>query len=243
MAESSANAGSWNARRLAKGVARRLFGWGRPPRVGHVSWGDFARSTPISGRFGYDRGGPIDRYYIEQFLETHAADVRGRLLEVKDDEYTRRFGNERVTRSDVLDIDETNANATLIIDLNDAVALPSESFDCIILTQTMQYVFDVPSAVANLHRCLAPGGVLLLTVPGITRVTQSLTWYWSFTDRSIAKLLEAHFVQGVETVTFGNLRTTTGFLYGLGVTELSKRDLDHADPDYQLIVAARAVKA
>jgi SAM-dependent methyltransferase len=244
MAESSPNAGSSNARGFAKRVARRLFGQGLPPRVGHVAWGHLGRSTPISRKFGYDRGGPIDRYYIERFLASHAADIRGRVLEVKDAAYTQRFGGDRVTRSDVLDLNEANTNATLIIDLNDAAALPSDGFDCIILTQTLQYVFDLASVIANLHRCLAPGGVLLLTVPAITRtLTQDMTWYWSFTDLSVAKLLEAQFSGAVETLSFGNLRSATGFLYGLGMGELSEADLNHADPDYQLIVAARAVKA
>lgn len=244
MAESSANAGPSNARSFASRVARRLFGWGQPPRVGHVAWGHLARSTPISRKFGYDRGGPIDRYYIERFLASHAADVRGRVLEVKDAAYTKRFGGDRVTRSEVLDLNAANPNATLIMDLNDAAALPSDGFDCIILTQTLQYVFDLTSVIANLHRALAPGGVLLLTAPAITRtLTQDMTWYWSFTDLSVAKLLEVQFPGAVDTVCFGNLRSATGFLYGLGMGELSESDLNHVDPDYQIIVAARAVKA
>jgi SAM-dependent methyltransferase len=243
MAGPSSNAGTSSARLLAGRVARRLLGRS-PPRVGYVAWGDLATATPISRKFGYDRGGPVDRYYIERFLGSHAADVGGSVLEVKDAGYTRRFGRDRVTRSEVLDIDAANPNATVIVDLNDAGALPTESFDCIILTQTLQYVFDLGSAVANLHRCLKTGGVLLLTVPAITPVrTRDMSWYWSFTDLAVARLLESQFPGASETVSFGNLRSATAFLYGLGMTELSERDLDLADPDYQLVVAARAVKA
>lgn len=244
MAEPGSSPATGDSRSLVKRVARRLFGRGLPPRVGHVAWGDLARLTPVSRRFGYERGGPVDRYYIENFLASHAADVRGRVLEVKDSGYTRRFGGDRVTESDVLDIDASNPNATLIIDLDDAGALPGDAFDCIILTQTLQYVFDLPGAVANLHRALKPGGVLLLTVPSLTPVrTLDMSWYWSFTDLAIARLLEKRFPGAAETVHFGNLRSATAFLYGLGMTELKKQDLDHRDPDYQVIVAARAVKA
>jgi len=229
-------------RRTARALGLRR---GTGPRVGHVRWGDLARSKPISRRFGYDRGGPVDRHYIEKFLGAHAADVRGRVLEVKDSEYTRRFGGDRVTRADVLDIDAANPNATLIVDLDDAGALPGEAFDCIIITQTLQYVFDLGGAIANLHRSLRRGGVLLLTVPAITPVrTQSMTWYWSFTNLAVARLLKTQFApEQVQTVAFGNLRSATAFLYGMGATELSQSDLDHEDADYQLIVAARAVKA
>ena len=244
MTGSSSNTGTAARRSFAQRVARRLFVRGLPPRVGHVAWGDLGRMAPLSRRFGYDRGGPVDRYYIEQFLATYQADVRGSVLEVKDAGYTERFGGDRVTRSEVLDINRENPHATLILDLNDASALPSDAFDCIILTQTLQYVFDLPPVLAHLHRSLKAGGVLLLTVPAITPVrTRDMTWYWSFTDLSVAKLLEADFPGRADIVAFGNLRSATAFLYGIGMTELKSSDLDHADPDYQLIVAARAVKA
>lgn len=243
MAQSQPKTNASGPLAFAKRTARAL-GMRHGPRVGHVRWGDLATTKPISRKFGYDRGGPVDRYYIENFLAAHAGDVRGRVLEIKDPNYTRQFGGDRVTKSDVLDINAANTNATLIMDLDDAGALPSEAFDCIILTQTLQYIFDLGKAIANLHRSLAPGGVLLLTVPAITPVrTRDMTWYWSFTDLAIARLLETYFPgPQAETQSFGNLRTATAFLYGLGATELGARDLDHVDPDYQMLVTARAVK-
>lgn len=41
-----------------------------------------ARLDPVSRTFGFDRGKPVDRWYIERFLAAHADDVRGRVLEV-----------------------------------------------------------------------------------------------------------------------------------------------------------------
>lgn len=216
----------------------------RIPDTGSVRWGDLGRMTPLSQKFGYDRGGPIDRHYIEAFLARHATDVTGRVLEVKDGTYTRQFGGKRVAAGDVLDIDEKNPLATVIIDLNDARALPDAGFDCIILTQTLQLVFDVESAIANLHRSLKPGGVLLLTVPGITPVrTRTMSWYWSFTELAIVRLLDRRFAKSdVTVVTYGNLRSATAFLYGLGASELPADQLAKVDLDYPLIVCGRAVK-
>jgi hypothetical protein len=54
-------------------------------------------TAPVSRNFGYDRGLPVDRYYIEGFLDRHKSDVRGHVLEVGDDSYTRRYGGDRVT--------------------------------------------------------------------------------------------------------------------------------------------------
>src|SRR5688572_17693927 len=97
---------------------RRLIGrLPKPPSVGTVRFGDLRRLAPISRRFGYDRGKPIDRVYIEQFLALHAGDVRGRTLEIGDDAYTRRFGGDRVALHDVLHVAEGNPKATFVGDL------------------------------------------------------------------------------------------------------------------------------
>src|SRR5215216_119227 len=59
----------------------------RPVRLGSLG-----RPRPISEQWGYDRGTPVDRWYIERFLQEHRADITGRVLEVKDSGYTDRFG-------------------------------------------------------------------------------------------------------------------------------------------------------
>ena len=66
-----------------------------------------------------DGGRPIDRHYIERFLETHRRDIRGRVLEVRDPAYTRRFGGDAVSIADVLDIDGRNGLANVVADLQD----------------------------------------------------------------------------------------------------------------------------
>ena len=55
-------------------------------------WRPATPLEPVSRSFGFDRGTPVDRRYIEQFLARHAAAIRGDVLEVGDDGYTRRFG-------------------------------------------------------------------------------------------------------------------------------------------------------
>jgi hypothetical protein len=166
-------------------------------------------------------------------------------LEVKDATYTREFGDGRVSRSDVLDIDSNNPKATIIVDLNTASELPADSYDCIILTQTLQFVYAMQDAIGHLYCCLRPGGVLLLTVPCITplrRIHQG--WYWNFTEQSVQRLLCERFPPAEVLVrTYGNLLTATAFLYGLSANELDTRELQTCDPDYQVIIAARAVKS
>jgi len=212
--------------------------------VGSVKWGALRRTAPISRQYGYARGKPVDRYYIEDFLTHWSADIHGRVLEIKEPEYTRDLGGARVTQSDVLDIDKANRHATIIADLNGPTRLPSDAYDCIIFTQTLQYIYRFEHALRELHRALKPGGVLLMTVPGITPSAESEHRFWSFTPFSVRQLLGEVFATDCEDLsTYGNLMTATAFLYGLCAEELRAEELEAHDPDYPVIVAARSVKA
>src|SRR5262245_60309407 len=101
-----------------------------------VNWGDFGL-TPISDRWGVDRGVPVDRHYIESFLLSHRDDIKGRVLEVKDSGYTQRIGGASVVSAEVIDIDPSNTRATIVADLTREDQLPENRFDCFILTQTL----------------------------------------------------------------------------------------------------------
>jgi SAM-dependent methyltransferase len=227
---------------------QRRFGLLRTP-VGGIAYGDLRRLTPISPVFGLDRSLPvIDRYYIEGFLAGHAADIRGRVLEIGDAAYTRRFGGDRVTRSDVLHFVAGNPEATIIADLTRADHIPSDSFDCIILTQTLQMILDVPAALYHLHRVLKPGGVVLATSHGISRIARREgidPWgeYWRFTAQSTRELFGALFpADYVDIVTYGNVLSAAASLYGLAAADLTPEELDHCDPNFEVIVAVRAQK-
>ena len=71
------------ARERARRLRQRLRRFVRPAFLGTLR-----RTRPLSNDFGYDRGTPVDRYYIERFLAQHRSDVRGRVLEVKEPIYT-----------------------------------------------------------------------------------------------------------------------------------------------------------
>lgn len=220
---------------------------GRPPRPGMVRFGSLRRVTPISRHFGYDRGQPVDRHYIEGFLERHRADIHGHVLEVGDDSYTNRFGGDRVAAADVLHVNSSNRRATIVGDLAEGASIPSESFDCVILTQTLQLIYNLGAALGTLHRILRPGGVLLMTVPGITPIDRGEwgdTWYWSFTPTSVRRLLSDWFpAADIDVAAYGNVLAATAFLYGLSARELSAAELAFSDPLYPVVVAARACKS
>jgi SAM-dependent methyltransferase len=217
------------------------------PPVGWVQLGSLRRVTPISREFGYDRGLPIDRYYIERFLSAHASDIRGHVLEIADNTYTRRFGGDRVIRSDVLHVMEGDPTATIVGDLTCADHIPSDTFDCAILTQTLQFIYDVPAALRTVRRIVKPGGTVLATVPGITPISRydMERWgcYWAFTSLSVRRLFEGVFsAEGIGVEPQGNVLAASAFLYGMAAEELEQGQLDARDPDYQVVITVRAVR-
>ncbi len=228
-----------------KGILSRAYNTSAPV-AGKVNLGDFDRTTPFSTQFGYDRGGPVDRYYIENFLEKKKLLIKGRVLEIGDNEYTLRYGGSRITKSDILHIDENNAKATFVGDLSNAPQVPADSFDCIVLTQTLHLIYNYADAVKTCYRILKPGGALLLTVPGISHIAQDewgKYWMWSFTDASIRQILSEVFpLDNIEVETFGNVLVASAFLYGMGLPEISKQKMDERDPHYQVIISVVAVK-
>jgi glycosyltransferase involved in cell wall biosynthesis len=216
------------------------------PPQGKTSSGDLHRLQPISTLFGYDRGGPVDRYYIEQFLKDNSQHIKGRVLEIGDDSYSRQFGASQIQQQDILHVDDKNPAATVIGDLSNAPQIADNSYDCIVLTQTLHLIYDFHSAIETCHRILKPGGSLLLTVPGITPIdhgTWKDTWYWSFTEIAIKRLLAEKFdAEKTSTYIHGNVYIATAFLYGLGITDVKKTELDFNDPHFPVIITARAEK-
>jgi SAM-dependent methyltransferase len=240
---------SWRA--FVPAAARRRL---RPLRRVYVDWrrrrppdlGDLRRVTPIDPNWGFERGTPIDRVYVESFMGGHATDIRGSVLEIAAPDYTNRFGR-GVEKVDILMATEGNAQATIVADLTDAPNIPNNSFDCAIVTQTLQFIYDVRAAFATLHRVLTPGGVLLATVPGLTKISppEDEAWgeWWHYTSRSAQRLAEEAFgVGNVEVSAYGNVLAAAGFLYGLAASDLRPDELEAHDRLYEVIVGIRAVK-
>lgn len=214
-------------------------------------WAHFCslrRVDPIRRDCGWQSGQPIDRYYTEAvFLPQYVDDIHGRVLEIGDDRYTRLFGGGQVLHSDVLHLKSGSSEATLIADLTNADHIPSGTFDCIILTFTLQFVYDVRSAIRTLYRILKPGGVLLATFHGISQIARydMEMWgeYWRFTTLSTQMLFSEVFPKECITVqSYGNVLTALASLHGIHSTELRRDELDFYDRDYEVVVAARVLK-
>jgi hypothetical protein len=201
--------------------------------------------VPVSRTFGFERGRPIDRWYIERFLSSHSADVRGRVLEVAESTYTGWYGRDRVETSDVLYATEGHAETTIVGDLTTGAGIPEAGFDCFICTQTLQFIYDVSAATAGTRALLAPGGVLLATLPGISQISREdmRDWgdWWRFTARSAQRLFaDVYGEDHVEVTQHGNVRAAAAFLYGLAAEDVGAAALEAVDPDFHLLITIRA---
>ncbi len=203
------------------------------------------RVEPVSNFMGTERGTPIDRYYIEQFLSANRDLVKGVVLEIATNDYSKKFESGAAS-FEVLHATDDNPNATIIGDLADCNSLPDERIDCFICTQTFNFIFDVQAAVKGAYKLLKPGGIMLGTVAGISQISRfdMDRWgdYWRFTNLSIKKLLEKEFPK-VEVKTFGNVLAAKAFLDGLTLEDLPDKSLlDISDGNYQLVITFKAEK-
>lgn len=211
------------ARRLVQALVRRRT---------QVRFDDLARTTPVSSELGWERGTPIDRAYIAQFLAAHPP--RGRVLEIGEARYA--------PDATVLHVEPGHG---LVGDLTKHATLPTAAFDTVICTQVLAVIYDVAAAVAGLHHLLAPGGTALVTVSGIAQVSRydADRWgdYWRFTEQSLTRLFAPFADVTIESR--GNVATATAFLQGIAVEDLPDRSvLTHHDRHYPVTLGVVAVK-
>jgi len=160
--------------------------------------------------------------------------------------YTRRFGAARVSRSDVLGESEGTPRGTYVGNLENVPHIPSGTFDCVVVPNALHLVHDLRVALRTVYRVLRPGGVALITVPGITEVPSDelrARPRWTFTAASMHRLASEVFPGTCLTVdSYGNVLAAVALLHGVSADELSREELDARDEEYPVIIAVRASK-
>ncbi|KUI12953.1 hypothetical protein AU193_04210 [Mycobacterium sp. GA-1285] len=202
-------------------------------------------TRPLSYEWGNDRGLEIARYYLEnRFFPEFAADIRGRTLEFGSDMYASRFGDTtRLSKIDVLNLEDGIPGTTIRADLTKPNGIPDNTFDCIISTHVLHLVKDFNAACDDMHRILKPGGVLMVAVPHASMCDPSWGEYWRFTRLGVQAVMERTFDHGDVTMrAYGNSLTAAGEIRGLCAHEFTRRELDYHDHRFAVEICARAEK-
>ncbi|MEQ1770309.1 MAG: methyltransferase domain-containing protein [Devosia sp.] len=207
------------------------------------------RLEPVSRSFGFERGTPIDRYYIEKFLTGKTGLIKGRALEVGEATYLKKLGrdvsSEWILVPDKAVLKSADSNGQVVVGDITGTLTDDQGFDCFICTQTLNVVYDTTAAVRNAYDLLRPGGWFLGTVPGISQISRydMDRWgdYWRFTSKAVERMLTDVFGARPQVEIYGNLYSSKAFLDGLALEDLNDRSvLDHTDSDYQLIIGFAA---
>ncbi|SDT86160.1 Methyltransferase domain-containing protein [Verrucomicrobium sp. GAS474] len=203
-------------------------------------------TRPLDGFWGWGRGTPIHRWYLDRFIEEHAADIGGHVLEFSEDRYATRHGGARVTKLDIVDLEATNRAATIVADLTKPNAVPSAAFDCILCTHVLHLVGDYPAMLAEFHRMLKPGGVLLVAVPQMSMAAaKDMPWieFWRFTPVGLGLALEKDFGPGAAAIRgYGNSLTSAAEIRGLAAEDMTERELLVDDNRFAVEVCGRVVR-
>lgn len=200
-------------------------------------------TEPVSRQFGTERGTPVDRYYIERFLEEHKQMVRGDILEIEDSTYSLRYGEERLQKAIVMDVGREGGDISFRGNLETGEGIRDETADCFILTQTLMYIFDLKSAAHHIARLLKKGGVALITCSGISqnskRCMDDYGCCFNFNADALRRLFEQEpDMEVVEVGSLGNVKTVSAHLNGLCCEDLEADDFVPNDKYYPLIVYA-----
>lgn len=211
-----------------------------------VKWHNLRVTKPVSTVFGFDRGTPVDRYYIEKFLRENSVHIKGRVLEIENSTYSKKFGT-AVTQFDVLHYTHNNSSATIIGDLTKKETLPEGAVDCFICTQTFNFIYDFKEGIKGAYHLLKKDGRLLVTLAGVCQISQydMKRWgdFWRFTTRSAEEAFgEVFGKENIKVGSFGNVLTSVGLLHGISSEEFTSEELDFRDDTYQVIITIVAKK-
>ena len=199
------------------------------------SWGNLRRVTPLSEMYGFDRGTPIDRYYVDKFFSARRGLIAGRVLEIQTTDHARRYGSD-VRVAHTLDINP-EFHPTYLCDLATADGVPTGSYDCFLLPNTLCFLRDLDLALREARRIVRRGGAILATVPVFVPLTGDVPDYWHASAdgwRLIASRVWPDCETSIET--HGNCLAAAAAMYGVAVEELNATELDVTDPRYPVLV-------
>ncbi len=201
---------------------------------------------PISKVSGIERGKAVDRYYIEHFLNCNSSYIKDTVMEIASNDYIKKFGGDKVKKELILHVAGWGKN-TFKGNFETGEGIKENMADCLICTQTLQYIYDLKAAIRNIYKLLKPKGTALITVPGIKSlfIYDEQNWgeRWSFTKESMRQLcLEVCEEKDFIVESYGNVKIAAAYLYGVCCEDLKKEDFEYNDAQFPFLITVKLQK-
>jgi SAM-dependent methyltransferase len=199
-------------------------------------WGNLRRTRPFSDNFGFDRGTPIDRYYLHHFLHRHRAHITGRVLEIQNSDYTKRFGHD-LLETHTIDVNPA-FRPTYHCDLARIDGcVPDGHYDCFLLPNTLSVLHDIEPCLSNAARIVRPGGVILATAAALVPLTGDMPNYWHLSADGWRELTRRAWPDtAVHVEAHGNCLAAIAAMLGLAHEEIDPAELDIHDARFPVLV-------
>tara|TARA_Y100000385_G_scaffold274995_1_gene318802 strand:+ start:293 stop:985 length:693 start_codon:yes stop_codon:yes gene_type:complete len=209
---------------------------------------DLNNNDFISNDFGFGRGTPIDRYYLEIFLKTNQKYFIGESLEFGSDFYLKKYNN-RIKSFDVFTsfLDKKNSKNIIKGDLSLIEDLPKEKYDFIVCTNVLNFIYEIDSAIKGLHKMLKKNGICLISLAGFSTHVSRYDmdkWgdYWRLSKKTAIKIFKKNNFEIEECNSYGNVYLASAQMKGFCVEDIDNEMLKNVDNDYQMLITLRIKK-
>jgi len=201
-------------------------------------WGNLRRLRPFSESYGFERGTPVDRYYLHRFLEQHRHLITGRVLEIEDPGHTRQYGHDLTATDSVNIVAGTYAHLTYLVDLAQSEGvIPDDSYDCFLLPNTLCVRRDIEACLRHALRVVKPGGVILASTGTFVPLTGTGDDYWRLSAEGWRELAARTWPGcDVSIEGHGNCLAAVAAMLGLAWEELDAKELEYHDPKFPVLV-------
>jgi hypothetical protein len=229
--------GRWGG--LKQWLGPRATAWWRIVVRGYgvPRWGNLRRARPFSSHFGFERGTPVDRFYLEAFLTEWQAAITGDVLEIQAPDYARRYGH-ALGRTESVDILPQH-QPTWCCDLADAGGLiPDAHYDCVLLPNTLSVLQRAEGCLQQAWRITRPGGVILATGALLMPLAGDVPEYQRLTANGWRDVVARAWPGATPVVrSHGNMVAAIAAMLGLAYEELTVAELQADDPQYPVMIS------
>jgi SAM-dependent methyltransferase len=140
---------------------------------------------------------------ILQALEEHA---HGQLIDIGCGDMPFKYHLPKaVTQYDTLDIEARTEGVTYIGSVLDMYMIKDESYDSAMCFDVLEHVPNPFEAVQEICRVLKKGGILMLSVPHLSRLHEIPHDYYRYTEFGIRSMLESNGFEIIEIDSTGSL--------------------------------------